>query len=106
MPERMISMNQPHHDVTSATEAASKSIEALQRALFASEAAKDIEASTAILIMRSVRDEAKESLVYAIQAAEYAVKSAEETGNQKSLIDATATLTSIRAVSDIFKLIF
>lgn len=106
MTERMISMNRPHHDVTSATEAASKSIEALQRALVASEAAKDIEASSAILIMKSVRAEAKEALVYALQAAEFAVKSAEETGDQQSLIDATATLTSIRAVSDIFKLIF
>ena len=90
----------------SAIEAAEKAHKAYNQAAIASEAAKDIEVSTARLIMKSVKSEVSLALEYAVQAAEFAVKSAHITGDQKAIDDANATLSAIQSASDSYKLIF
>jgi hypothetical protein len=101
-------MDQAHHVATSATEAANKSVELLIHAKVAALAAndvRDVEASTARLIMQSVKSDFNLVLEYALQSAEYAVTSAQATGDQKAIDDANATLTSIHAALAIHKLI-
>ena len=101
-------MDQEHHVVKSATEAAQTSVELLNQANVAAKAAndvRDVEASTARLIMQSVKSDVNLVLEYALQSAEYAVTSAQATGDQKAIDDANATLRSIRAALAIHKLI-
>jgi hypothetical protein len=69
-------MDQEHHVATSATEAANTSVELLNQANVAAKAAndvRDVEASTARLIMQSVKSDCNLVLEYALQSAEYAV---------------------------------
>jgi uncharacterized protein (UPF0147 family) len=59
-------MDQEHHVATSATEAANTSVELLNQA----NDVRDVEASTARLIMQSVKSDFNLVLEYALQSAE------------------------------------